>query len=96
MDRFLTSLAFIGSLALAACVEPAPIPPSPSQPVEDTCGASEFQYLVGQDVSPVFAVTFTQPIRIIRPGDSVTMDFSEERMNFNLDDKDIVLSVTCG
>ncbi len=82
-------------LAAAACVaETGTEVPPPAE--TDACGASGFQYLVGQDVSPVFAVTFTQPMRIIRPGDAVTMDFSDERINFTLDDKDTVRSVTCG
>ena len=90
--RLLTALA--APLTLVACVEGA-VPP-PASPTEDTCGAAAFQDLVGQDVSPVFATTFTTPIRVIRPGEAVTMDFSAERLNFRVDGDEVVQSVTCG
>ena len=90
--RPLTALA--AALTLGACVEGGAIPPV--APAEDTCGAAGFQDLVGQDVLPVLATTFTTPIRIIRPDEAVTMDFMAERLNFRVDRNEIVQSVTCG
>lgn len=84
------------TLTLAACAEGVPGGPAATPPTADTCGAASFQYLVGQDVSPVLATTFTTPIRIIRPDEAVTMDFSAERLNFRVDGNEIVQSVTCG
>ena len=63
--------------------------------VEDACGASRYQGLVG---SPLAAVTLPADLgaRIIRPGDAVTMDFNAERMNIDLDAEGRIVRVHCG
>lgn len=93
MNPLLPICALAATLALSACAE---VMPATEAPAEDTCGAAAFQNLIGQDVSPVFATTFTTPIRVIRPDDAVTMDFQAERLNFRVDANEIVRSVTCG
>jgi Peptidase inhibitor I78 family len=90
------TVATLTLLALSACVPATAADDRTGGPPDDTCGASSFSYLVGQDIAPVLAMTLTQPIRILRPGDAMTMDFSAERLNFNLDGNDRVVSVTCG
>lgn len=35
-------------------------------------------------------------IRVIRPGNAVTQDYSINRLNVDLDDKDIVVKIYCG
>jgi hypothetical protein len=72
---------------------PAPVLPSPA---DDTCGASGLADFIGEDASVVAATTFQTPIRIIRPGDMVTMDFSPERLNFELDELNEIIRVRCG
>lgn len=89
-------LAALALMALAACVPATGGPDPTGGTLEDDCGAASLQYLVGEDVSQVFAMTFTQPVRIIRPGDVVTMDFSAQRLNFRLDENETVVSVDCG
>jgi hypothetical protein len=84
-------------LFLAACV-PLPFEPPASGPGSPAnCNAealsSEF---VGQDVSMIFATTFTAPIRVIRPGDAVMEDFNPARINFVLDANERVTQVYCG
>jgi len=51
---------------------------------------------VGQPESAVDAAPIFQPIRKIRPGMPVTADFSANRINFNLNDSGIVVSIRCG
>ncbi len=83
---------------LPACLPGGPTGPLP--PVDigtaDACGASQLQGLVGQPASAIAAMTFAQPMRLIRPGMAVTMDFNAERLNITLDEADRIVSVTCG
>ena len=88
--------ALILSLTLAACetVVPQPKP----RISEDSCGAKDMQYLVGQSVDVLAAMTFpaSRPMRIIRPGMAVTMDYSPERLNMDIDKKNRIARIWCG
>lgn len=90
------ALPLAALLALSACAAPAPTPAPAPAPTEDTCGAAGFASLVGQDASVLLATTFTTPIRIVRPGDMVTMDFSPARANFEVGADETVTRVYCG
>ena len=79
-------------LLLSACVEP--LPPS-SDPV-DACGASRFQYLVGQPGVMLDGMQFSQDVRVIQHGMAVTMDYRADRLNFWLDRRDVIERVVCG
>ena len=87
-------LLLVALLALAACVPAGP----PADPVQvGTCDAERLSAeFVGLPSSVLAATTFTLPIRIVRPGDAVTMDFNPNRINFELDDAGRVARVTCG
>ena len=62
----------------------------------DTCGLAEFQDLIGENESVVMATVFVNPTRIIHPGDSVTMDFNPERINFRVGPGGLIEQITCG
>jgi hypothetical protein len=79
-------------LLLAACV-PDAVPPS--TPV-GTCGASGLQGLVGQPATVLQTMKFGTVTRIIRPGQAVTMDYSETRLNIAIDKDERIERVTCG
>lgn len=86
-------------LLLAACVTeggPGPAPGPAPEPAADACGASGLQRLVGQPASTLDTMRFAQPIRVIRPGEMVTMDFSAGRLNFAVDDAERISRVYCG
>lgn len=72
---------------------PLPVLPSPEQ---DTCGASELASFIGGDVSLIDAARFANPVRVIRPGDMVTMDFNPQRLNFELGVIGEIIRVRCG
>jgi len=78
-------------LALAACV-----PLTPETPGAGTCGADAAQGLVGQPASVVQTMRFGQTVRILRPGDAVTMDYSAARLNIEIDARQRVVRVGCG
>jgi hypothetical protein len=88
-------------LALAACLpatgggEPGQTPATPGE-TPDACGASALQSLIGRKESVLETMRFSQPMRVIQPGTMVTMDFQENRVNFNIDDTGFITSVTCG
>jgi hypothetical protein len=84
-------------LLLTACA-PLPLEPpasGPGGPASCNAGTLSSQF-VGQDASVIFATTFTAPVRVIRPGDAVTEDFSPDRINFVLDANERVARVYCG
>ena len=39
---------------------------------------------------------FNVPIRVIFPGDAVTMDHVSNRLNFNVNKKGVIYKITCG
>lgn len=78
-------------MPLGACV--AQTPTGAVSP--ESCGAESLQGLVGQPESVVAAMTFTQDVRIIRPGTAVTMDYRPDRLNIVIDAQGKVSSVNC-
>ncbi|WP_375279366.1 I78 family peptidase inhibitor [Pseudooctadecabacter sp.] len=85
-------------VVLAACAEPAPqrptLPPVPAAGA-DTCNAGRHVNLVGQDATALERVLIMGPVRVIRPGQAVTMDFRPDRINFNIGADNRILSVSC-
>ncbi|MDX8346690.1 I78 family peptidase inhibitor [Cognatiyoonia sp. IB215446] len=80
-------------LLLAACAPASePLPPT----LEDTCGAREYGDLIGQDVTALERVLILGPVRVIRPGDMVTMEFLPDRVNFGISEDEKVIEVSCG
>ena len=79
---------------LAACAGTAPIDARPDQS-SDACGASGYQSLVGR---PLAAASFPAglDLRLINPGESVTMDYRDTRLNVEVDAGGTITSVRCG
>jgi hypothetical protein len=90
--------ATIALLTLAACGEPSVVMQGPPVPAgsADTCGASAYGSLVGQDATALEKVLIMRQIRIIRPGQAVTMDYSAERINFLIGNENQISQITCG
>lgn len=80
-------------IALAGCsmTEP-PLPPQ----LEDTCGAADFANLIGQDATALEKTLLLGPVRVIRPGDAVTMDFRPDRINFKIAENETIRTIDCG
>ncbi len=96
--RHLTALTL--PMALLACVDLSlppmgPLPPQPL-PSENACGADGLQDLVGQPASRLETIRFGVPIRVLRPGMAVTMDYSPNRLNIFIDDFERITAVKCG
>lgn len=67
---------------------------NPDNP-SDTCGLSQWEPMVGKDISTM-RIGVGKRIRIISPGDQVTMDFVPERLNIYVNDENIITEIKCG
>jgi len=85
-------LILLPLLALAACVEPAPLPVEPDT---DQCNASSLQGLVGQSGTVLQKMMLPAGTRVINPGDPVTMDFRPDRMNVEIGASGRIEKVAC-
>ncbi|WP_316014331.1 I78 family peptidase inhibitor [Roseobacter sp. HKCCA0434] len=92
MHKFLIA-ALPLSLALAACT-PVAEPDGPAAPGQ--CREGGYDQFIGQNEEIFARATFPAPMRIIRPGDAVTMDFNPDRLNFRLDASGTIVEVFCG
>lgn len=102
MMPFRVILPLLALLALPACILPVPVPEGTPGAFEvvldsgDPCGAGKLQRLVGEPRFAIEDTTFTAPVRLIGPGDAVTMDFSPSRLNLEFGEDDRVARVFCG
>lgn len=101
-NRFKRASAFGGLsvlVLLSGCVGasgPSVPPPMPPAGLLATCGADKVLDLIGQPIAAFTAPAAAKTLRILRPGDPVTEDFSESRLNVILDDKDHISALSCG
>ena len=67
-------------------------------PIIDTaCGSGALNSYIGDSVWLVpSALVLDGQVRIIRPGDAVTMDYIESRLNISLNEDDEIVEVICG
>lgn len=100
---FRLPLALPLALVLAGCVtiEAPQVAPGPGKPVRPLppagiCDAPQMQGLVGQPAMILSSMSLRNPVRIIKPGMAVTMDYAPERMNIQIGENGLIESVTCG
>lgn len=92
--------ATLGSGLLSGCVKVDTEQPF-EQPIEQSapiCKTKDFAVFIGQTEAMLAASTFQRGVitRTIKPGQPVTMDYSEARVNFLLDRNGVIREVTCG
>jgi hypothetical protein len=101
MERcFMRPSAFLLTGFLLACAPPPPpdvdiIMPDTSANLV-TCGAGDLQVLVGGPVTALPQTGGWRTVRIINPGDAVTQDFSETRLNVEVDGEERIVRLSCG
>jgi hypothetical protein len=101
MSRLAVPLAATLVLSLAAC---APMPPrtgGPLPPASFQCVAEPGAWAIGKPASAevverIRVDTHSRIARVLRPGQVVTMEFSAERVNVNVNERDAIIGVTCG
>ena len=62
----------------------------------ETCAAKELQHLVGEPQSVLDTMRFGTVVRIERPGDIHTMEYSAERTRIIIGDDGRIARVICG
>lgn len=86
-------------LALAACQPGQPdaryLGP-PAQLDLASCGGNDVLPLVGQNVSAMPATGGWGALRVIWPGMAVTEDYSESRLNVEVDAQGTIQRISCG
>lgn len=86
-------------LVLTACQpvpHEAPYPGSPGPLDLVKCGGDLVQPLIGQPVTNLPRSGNWGTLRVIRPGDAVTEDYSDTRLNVQLDANDRIMALSCG
>ncbi len=89
-------LLLSGCTAVAAEEQPVP-----AQAAGGTCNAAPAQGLIGRQSSPELGaeaqrLTGAARMRWMRPGQMVTMDYREDRLNIDLDEQGRVTGLRCG
>lgn len=79
----------------------APAAPAPGDTAAQ-CNATAAQSFVGQDASDATvaqaqtAAGATGAVRVIKPGQPVTMDFRADRLNVEVDEHNAIVKISCG
>lgn len=98
-------LAAVPMMMSCAPVPPADVPPAEAPPALPDggapCNADGLGDLLGRPASQDLGAQAMRRsgahlLRWIRPGDAVTMDYSEHRLNIMLDQRGRVQEFTCG
>ena len=88
-------------IALAGCTTPAPPMSDPTPPAAAQCHADAAQSLVGQpattqNVELARQRAGAQIARVLKPGQMVTMEFREGRLNVYVDAANVISRIACG
>lgn len=81
----------------AAPVTPEAAPPvvDPTNPPEDACGAAQYAALVGKPITEPGVPAEGPQVRYIRPNTQVTMDYSPQRLNIDIDANEKITAFSC-
>ena len=88
-------------LLSAGCVPPPHGDPVPPPPEHAECNAAAVQGLVGRQEGPELAaeaqrLSGARAVRVLRPGQMITMEYRADRLNIRIDTRQKVLAMTCG
>jgi len=89
-------------LALAACASPPPLQAGdPASSDRAVCDAAAAQWAIGKPattdtIERVRVDSHSRVIRMLHPGQMITMEFSAERVDIRVDGNNVILAVTCG
>ena len=91
-------LLLTAATLLQACEMTGMTPPVPVPPAVDlrSCRAVGLDGLIGQPVSLIPPDGAWSTLRVIRPGQAITMDYSATRLNVRVDPQGNILSMYCG
>ena len=95
------ALALLLPVTMACAAVPPEDAAEPGGGSGDRCDASSLGNLVGREASEALGAealrrSGSRALRWIRPGDMVTMDYREDRLNIHLDDRNRIERFACG
>lgn len=98
------ALPLLLTCALGACAQPIPQPPvAPAPPMmaPGKCDAAAAQFAVGRTIDAKLAEEVrvksgAQRVRVVRPGQMVTMEFDAMRLTLDVDANGRLNSARCG
>lgn len=65
------------------------------------CNAEAVQSMLGEHASSALVESArrkagAEQVRVLAPGDAVTMDYNSQRLNIDIDEAEVVERITCG
>lgn len=101
MTRALMSALALTTLLSACTTTAAPPMSDPQPPAQASCNHEPAQSLVGQpatsaNVERARELAGARIARVLKPGQMVTMEFIEGRLNINVDEKNVITHARCG
>lgn len=85
-------LAVIAFTALSACEGRV----GGGRLVDDNCGSTGLQPLVGQPLSALTAMPLQHEVRVLQPGQVMSLEYNASRVSVTVDGAGIITRVTCG
>ncbi|MED5608122.1 MULTISPECIES: I78 family peptidase inhibitor [Pseudomonas] len=101
LNRALPAMLF-GAILLAGCSSADKPAESPAAaPEAGRCNAGAVQSLVGKPLSQALVEQArrdagAQNARVLHPHDAVTLEYNSQRLNINVDDRELVRGLNCG
>lgn len=88
-------------VSLAACAAKPVRTGGPLPPQRQACNPDVVQDEVGKPATAerleaIRERSGSKVVRVVRPGQAVTMDFRGDRVDIHLDAQDVIVSVSCG
>jgi len=84
------------ALLLCAACTLEPPPTAEPAPEPDACGAARFSALIGGPLAAFDPGLAPGPVRVIGPGQAVTMDYAPARLNVSHDRSRVITRIACG
>lgn len=94
------SLAVL-AVALAGCASTPPPAAGGPTPPSGVCNAEGARWAIGSAVNDdvvnrILRDTSSRDARVLRPGQMATMDFREDRVNVDVNDRGAITGIRCG
>ena len=98
MNRIAPAIA--ACLLAAACSE-LPVDTSPPEDTHVVCNSDSLGWTIGKTADATLIKraqleATAKYVRTLRPGQVVTMEYSDQRLNLHVNEKNIVTSYSCG
>jgi len=100
MTRSILCLTVLAAASLAGCASTPPVAGGPTVPT-GKCNAEGARWAIGSAVNDdvvnrILQGTGSRDARVLRPGQMATMDFREDRVNVDVNDRGAITGIRCG